>query len=199
MEPPKYRVRAAFFPGGWLAWVLPAAGGSHGPAAGRSVACGAGEAGTERAHVPGEFWRLVHVELEAGEDQAEGQPFQRVGVGFEPTGLPAGRGETTCGAAQLAGGFCGRGVQGDDGLVGGGEGARQCRRFDVKSARNAFPCSLLLTPTRFALQGPRRPRLPDAPSAGLADLPGRRLGEYFDRKRCCVGARSRRSGANSAA
>src|ERR1700677_414006 len=67
---------------------------------GSSVACGAGEARTERAQVSGEFWRLVHLELAAGKDQPEGQPFQRVGMRFEPAGPLAGHGELTCGTAQ---------------------------------------------------------------------------------------------------
>jgi hypothetical protein len=70
---------------------------------GSSVACGAGEARTERAQVSGEFRRLMHLELAARKDQAEGQPFQRVGMRFEPAGPLAGRGEITCGTAQPAG------------------------------------------------------------------------------------------------
>ena len=86
---------------------------------GSSVACGAGEAGTERTQVSGEFWWLVHLELAAGEDKAEGQPFQRVGVGFQSAGPLTGRGEVTGGTAQPAGHIRGRGVQGDDGPVSG--------------------------------------------------------------------------------
>ena len=104
----------------WLASVHLRASGS--PSGGSSVACGAGEARTERAQVSGEFWRLVHLELAAGKDQPEGQPFQRVGMRFEPAGPLAGHGEITCGTAQSAGHLCGRSVQGGDGPVSGAEG-----------------------------------------------------------------------------
>ena len=67
---------------------------------GSSVACGAGEAGTEREKVSGEFRGLVHLELAAGEDKAECQPFQRVGVSFQSAGPLTGRGDVTGGAAQ---------------------------------------------------------------------------------------------------
>src|ERR1700722_9052779 len=91
---------------------------------GSSVACGAGEAGTEREKVSGEFRGLVHLELAAGEDQAEGQPFQRVGVSFQSAGPLTGRGDVTGGAAQPAGHIRGRGVRGGDRPVRGGEGAK---------------------------------------------------------------------------
>ncbi len=86
-------------------------GGSPRSGCGMSGTCGAGEAGGEHAQVSGELWRLVHLEFAAGQHQAEGQPFQGVGMGFQPADPLVHGGEVIGGDAQAAGHLRGRRVQ----------------------------------------------------------------------------------------
>jgi hypothetical protein len=116
-----------------------------------SGTCGAGEAGGEHAQVSGEFRRLVHLELAAGQHQAEGQPFQGADMGFQPAGPLVQGGEISGGAAQAAGYLRGRRVQRGDGAVdgdervepagdvGGSVGGRQRARGDPRSCRPQVP------------------------------------------------------------